>query len=200
VADAFNRLYANATRLEPMEGVRLHIETIPRDLRVDLESVRLVSSSIVHPGDTVVVEATLRPWEKPARNVRIPFTIPARMESGTLRLLVGSATSLDRTLEAARQQTRPAGLTAATARLRGLHAADRLYVSLLLPETQASLEGSTLESLPLSMANTMEPERGGQDVTLHGESVVAAAEAPAGGILSGQQILSLRVEAGGGLH
>ena len=61
VADGFNRLYANATRLEPMESVRLHIETIPRDMRTELESVRLISSSIVHAGDTVEVEATLRP-------------------------------------------------------------------------------------------------------------------------------------------
>jgi hypothetical protein len=73
-------------------------------------------------------------------------------------------------------------------------------VSLLLPETQASLEGRTLDSLPLSMANTMESERSGVEVGLHGESVVVAAETAAGGVLSGQQILNLRVEAGGGLH
>jgi len=29
---------------------------------------------------------------------------------------------------------------------------------------------------------------------------VVAAQVPAGGVLSGQQILSLRVESGGGLH
>jgi len=71
---------------------------------------------------------------------------------------------------------------------------------MLLPETQASLEGRTLESLPLSMANTLESERSGTEVGLHGESIVVAAQMPVGGVLSGQQILSLRVEAGGGLH
>jgi hypothetical protein len=200
VADGFNRMYANATRLEPMESVRLHIEVLPRDMRTELESVRLISSSIVHAGDTVEVEATLRPWEQPARNVRIPFTIPARLEPGTLRLMVGGAATLDRTLEAARPQGQAATEAAVSARLRGLHAADQIYVSLLLPESQASMPGTTLDSLPLSMANTMESERSGVEVGLHGESVVVTAQAPAGGVLSGQQILTLRVESGGGLH
>jgi hypothetical protein len=200
VADGFNRMYANATRLEPIESVRLHIEVLQHDMRTELESVRLISSSIVHAGDTVEVEATLRPWEQPARNVRIPFKIPARLEPGTLRLMVGGAATLDRTLEAARPQGQQATEAAVSARLRGLHAADQVYVSLLLPESQASLPGTTLDSLPLSMANTMESERSGVEVGLHGESIMVAAQAPAGGVLSGQQILTLRVESGGGLH
>jgi hypothetical protein len=204
VADSFNRLYANATRQEPMESVRLRVETIPRDLRTELESVRLISSSVVHAGDTVEVEATLRPWEQPARNVRIPFKIPARLEPGNLRLMVGGALALDRTLDAAGDAVRPSGKTAnevaVMARLRRLHSEDLLYVSLLLPESQASIEGSTLDSLPLSMANTLESQRSGVEVGLHGESIVVAAAVPAGGVLTGQQLLTLRVEAGGGLN
>jgi hypothetical protein len=200
VGDSFNRLYANAAREAPMESVHLRIEAIPQDLRTQLESVRLVSSSIVHAGDTIEVEATLRTWEKAARNVRLGFKLPARLGPGTVRLLVGSASALDRTLEAAHPPNQPLSVAAASARLRGLHAADQVYVSLLLPETQASLEGQTLDSLPLSMANTLESERSGAEVGLHGESVVVAAQAAAGGVLSGQEILSLRVEAGGGLH
>jgi hypothetical protein len=200
VADSFNRLYSNATRQQPMESVRLHIEAIPKDLRVELESVRLISSSIVHAGDKVELEATLRPWEQPARNVRIPFTIPARLEPGTLRLMIGSAAMLDRTLDAARPVGQDASEAAVSARLKGLHAADQLYVSLLLPESQASIDGRTLDSLPLSMANTLESQRSGLEVGLHGESIEIAAQMPAGGVLSGQQVLALRVEAGGGLN
>jgi hypothetical protein len=200
VAESFNRLYANATRQEPMENVRLHIEAIPKNLRTELESVRLISSSIVHAGDTVEVEATLRPWEQPARNVRMRFALPARLQPGTLRVLVGSAAALDRTLDAARPPSQAVSESEAATRLRNLHAADQLYVSMLLPESQASFEGSTLDSLPLSMANTLESQRSGTDVGLHGESLVVAARAPAGGVLNGQQILSLRVESGGGLR
>ncbi len=200
VGESFNRLYTSATRMEPVERVQLRVEVIPEDRRVELESVRLISSSVVHAGDRVEVEATVHAWKQAVRNIRLSFDLPARLEPGSLRLLVGSAVSLDRTLEGARPATRPANLAAATARLRGLHAADKVYVSVLLPESQASLEGSTLDSLPLSMANTMESQRSGAEVGLHGESLVVAAEADAGGVLSGQQILTLRVEGGGGLH
>jgi hypothetical protein len=75
-----------------------------------------------------------------------------------------------------------------------------VYVSLLVPETQAGMEGRTLSSLPISMANALEPLRSAQDVTLNGESAVPMAEAPAGGVLSGFEVLTLRVEAGSGLN
>ena len=182
------------------EGVELHVEAIPHDVRTQLESVRLVSSSIVHAGSRVEIEATLRPWEQPVRNVRLSFTVPARTAPGTLRLLVGSALSLDRTLDAARPPGAPLDESGTAARLRAQHPADQVYASLLLPETQASVAGRTLDSLPLSMANTLEPERGDAEVGLHGESLVVVAQAPAGGVLAGQQLLSLRVEEIGRAH
>ena len=49
------------------------------------------------------------------------------------------------------------------------------------------------------MANALEPLRTAQDVTLNGESAEEAADAPAGGVLSGFQVLNVHVEAGGGL-
>ena len=200
VAQTFDRLYSNAARETPVERVTLHVEAIPKDMRTELESVRLVSSSIVHAGDTVMVEATLRPWQQTTRNVRIPFHLPARLEPGTLRLLVGSSQAIDRTLDAARPQAQVTDEAATAARLRELHAADQIYVSLLLPESQASMDGRTLDSLPLSIANSLESGSSGVDVGLHGESLTVAAQAPAGGVLIGQQLLTLRVEAGGGLH
>ena len=55
-------------------------------------------------------------------------------------------------------------------------------MSLLVPETQADMEGQTLTSLPLSVANALEPLRAAQDVSLNGESAVVAGDAPAGGV------------------
>jgi len=83
---------------------------------------------------------------------------------------------------------------------RRQHPADRLYVSLLMPETQAGMEGQTLTGLPLSMANALEPLRTAQEAILNGESAEVAGEAPAGGVLNGFALLNLRVEAGGGLN
>jgi len=58
-------------------------------------------------------------------------------------------------------------------------------VSLLVPETQAGMAGQTLSSLPLSVANALEPLRTAQDVNLNWESAGVAGEISAGGILSG---------------
>jgi hypothetical protein len=50
------------------------------------------------------------------------------------------------------------------------------------------------------VANALEPLRTAQDVNLNGESAQVAAEASAGGVLNGFQILNLRIEPGGGLN
>jgi hypothetical protein len=197
--ERFSQLYSNWTRQGAVREVQLDVEAIPRRIGVELESSRLVSGSIVHAGDTIMVEASLRPWQQPARNVRIAVKLPARLGAGNLRLLVSDAGTLDRTLDQPRQQSHPSNLEAALAQAQRQHAADRVYVSLLVPETQAGTDGQTLPSLPLSVANTLEPLRAAQDASLNGESAEVAAEAPAGGVLSGFQVLTLRIEPGGGL-
>jgi hypothetical protein len=198
--ERFERLYSNETRLGAVRGIELHVEAIPRRVGVVLEAARLVSSSIVHAGDTVVVEATIRPWQQPSRNLRIPIKLPSRLGAGNLRLLVSDSATLDRALEQPLPANHPADLQAALAQARSQHPADRIYVSLLVPEAQAGMEGQTLSSLPLSVANALEPLRAAQDVSLNGESAEVEADAPAGGYLRGFQILDLRMESGGGLN
>jgi hypothetical protein len=195
----FQRFYSNDSRQGAVRGIDLHVEAIPNRVSIELETARLVSSDIVHPGDTVTVEATIRPWRKPAINVRIPVTIPARLNAGGLRILVSDSGTLDRALDQPRPQGRPVDIDSVVERARVKHAADRIYVSLLLPETQADLNGQTLSGLPLSVANVLEPLRTVQDVNLNGESAQVAGEAPAGGVLTGFQVLNLRIEPGGSL-
>ena len=199
VAEQFLRLYSNGARQGAVRRIDLDIEAVPRRIQVELETARLVSNDIVRAGDTVVVEASIRPWQQAARNVRIPITVPARLGAGNLRLLISDSGTLDRTLNQPRLSTRPVDLQTVLAQDRARHAGDRIYVSLLVPETQAGMSGQTLASLPLSVANVLEPLRTAQDVNLNGESTEVVGEASAGGVLSGFQILNLRVETGGGL-
>jgi hypothetical protein len=197
--EQFARLYSNGSRQGAVRSINLDVEAIPRRVDVELIAARLVSGNIVHAGDTLSVEATLRPWRQPARNVRIAFKLPARLGAGNLRLLVSDSGTLDRTLNQPRQPNHAADLETVLTQARLQHPADRIYVSLLEPETQAGLAGQTLTSLPLSMANTLEPMRASQDVSLNGESAELQADAPASGVLSGFQLLNLRIEPGGGL-
>ncbi len=198
--EQFAKLYSSDDRKGGVRAVNLHVEVIPHRVQVDLETARLISGNIVHAGDTVMVEATLRSWRQPERNVRISVKLPARLGEGNLRLLVSDAGTLDRTLNQPRFSARPADMDTALAQARAQHPADRVYVSLLVPEPQAGIDGQTLTGLPLSVANVLEPRRAAQEVTLNGESAELAGEAPAGGFLSGLQILNLHIEPGGGLN
>jgi len=196
----FTRLYSNGARQGVIRQVDLHVQAVPRRVLVTLERVRFVSGDIAHAGDTVEVEATLRPWQQPERNVRIAFRLPARLSAGNLRLLVSDGATLDRTLLQPRLNATPADLATVLAEAREQHPADRIYVSVLAPEAQGELEGQTLTSLPLSMANALEPLRNTQNASLNGESAELAAEAPAGGVLSGFEVLDIHIEQGGGLN
>lgn len=200
VGERFIRLYSNGTRQGAIHSIDLDIQAIPRRVQIELEAARLVTSDIVHAGDTVVVEATVRAWQQPSRNVRIPVKLPARLSSGNLRLLVSDAATLDRTLDQPRLTSRNPEIETVLAQAREQHPGDRIYVSLLIPEPQANMTGQTLSSLPLSVANALEPLRTVQDVSLNGESAEVAAAAAAGGVLSGYQILNLHIDPGGGLN
>jgi hypothetical protein len=200
VGERFTRLYSNSTRQGQVKDVELSVDALPRRVQVELETARIVSGDIAHAGDTLVIEATVRPWQQPARNVRIPVSLPARLSSGNVRVLVSDAPTIDRTLDQPRLSTHPADMETALAQANGLHPADRIYVSLLVPEAQANMTGRTLSSVPLSMANALEPLHSAKDVNLNGESAEIAGDAPAGGVLSGFEILNLHIEPGGGLN
>ena len=130
--ERFAQLYSNGTRQGDVQSIDLHVDAIPRNLQVELDTARVVSGNIVRAGDTVVVEATLRPWQQPERNVRIPIKLPAGLGPGNLRLLVSDAGTLDRAMDPPRVSARSTNLATVLAQDRRLHAADRIYVSLLL--------------------------------------------------------------------
>lgn len=198
--ERFTNLYSNDARRSAIKSIDLKVETIPQRLEVDLVNARLISGDMVRGGDTIEVEATVRPWQQAERNVRIPIKLPTRLDSGNVRVLVSDGATLDRTLNQPQAISRPANMDAVLAQARREHGADRIYVSLLAPEPQASMEGNTLTTLPLSMANALEAVRSAHDIALNGESAELVGDAPAGGVLTGYQILTVHIQPGGGLH
>ncbi len=198
--EQFIRFYGNETRQGAIRDIDLNIEAIPRRVAVVLESARVVSTNIAHAGDTVVIEATIQPWHQPEQNIRIPVKLPARLQPGSLRILVSDGGTLDHTLDQPRLVPHTPDVMSTIAAGGNAHAADRVYVSLLVPETQAAMNGDTLTSLPITMANALESLRLGPDVTLNGESAILAADAQVDGPLNGFAVVSLRVDPGGGIH
>jgi len=192
VGERFVQLYGNAARLTNIRAVHVDFETIPGRQSLQIESARS-SATLVRPGDSITIEATVRPYHGELRNLRVPITLPATLPPGPMRLVVSDAGTVDRISQSAVRGGR-LDIAASIAQMNGMHPNDRLYVTLLEPSPQAALDGRTLTALPLSMANVLEPLRGNQEMILSGESAIPAASVPIDGMLTGQQVISLQVE------
>ena len=191
VNDRFSRVYGNALEQPVVTGMRLKVEAIAERRTAVLESARL-STTEARAGDTVVVEATLHPYQAEAEVVRMRITLPADLAPGPLRLVVSDGASVDR-LTARTGGERAVGLTDTVTELNRMHPNDRVYVTLLEHEAQAVLDGESLPGVPLSMANVLEPLKTAQKMQLTGESVVDAGSAVTEYAVSGSQVLSMIV-------
>jgi hypothetical protein len=199
LGEQLRNIYTNSTRRSSLQRIELDIEALPRRAQIELTEAHLVGSSQLHAGDWVEVEATLRPWQQPDRQVRLGFRLPARLAPGPVRLLVSSAGTLDRVMDPPQLPGHVDDLKTLLASSRERHAADRIYASLLEVQAQLSSSGQTLSSLPLSIANTLEPHRSTQEAILNGESVEVMTESQAGDPVNGFALLSLHIMPGAGL-
>jgi hypothetical protein len=193
LGERFTRLYDNAARRTPIESVDLEVAAIPRRLTAEIENAQ-ASKVEIHAGDTVTVEATIRPWHGDLRNVRIPVTLPANLPEGPVRLLVSDGSTLDRLLQPPGFNAQPLDVAATIAQLNSAHPSDRLYVTLLSPEAQAAVDGHTLTAIPLSMANVLAPLKDNNSMALNGESAMPMASLPMDAVISGVQVVTLQVE------
>ena len=196
----FHQLYSSGERMSAVRGIEVRVEQMDERVQLQLEQARLLGSGAAHAGDTVQVEATLRPWRQAPHTVQFALTLPARLAPGPVRLLVSDGGTIDRIADPPLPpgQNRPWKTLLAASRQH--HAADRLYASLLLPEAQAVVDGQALSSLPLSVANALERQPAGHEWMMAGETPHLAAELPVGGPVSGFQVINLRILPGGGLN
>jgi hypothetical protein len=193
MGEQFNRLYANAARRTPIESVDVDVDALPGRRTVQIESAQ-AGATTVHAGETISVETTVRPWRGESKNIRIPVTLPTTLPDGPVRLLVSDGSTLDRLMQPPQFGGSTLDVSATITQLNNLHANDRLYLTLLAPDAQAAIDGRTLTALPISMANVLEPVRDNRGMTLNGESAVPLGSVALDAVLSGQQILTLRVE------
>jgi hypothetical protein len=193
LGERFTRLYDNAARRTPVESVDLEVTAIPRRLTAEIESAH-TSRVEVHPGDTITVEATIRPWHGEPHNVRVPVKLPANLPEGPVRLLVSDAGTLDRLMQPPQFNAQPLDVSATIAQLNSVHTSDQLYITLLAPEAQAAVDGRTLTALPMTVANALEPLRENKGMALNGESAIPMASLPMDAVVSGQQVVTLQIE------
>ncbi len=189
----FVKIYSNSARLGRVRSIDLDVDTLAGHRSTELEAAHATEPS-AHAGDTVLVEATLRPFQGEARNLRIPIHLPQTLGAGPVRILISDGETLDRLTSDNPAVDDRSDLASVIHQLNSTHANDRLYVSLLLPDVQAVVDGRTLPSLPISMANVLAPLRANREMSLNGESVVPVTSIPVDAMLSGQQVVSLDIE------
>ncbi len=192
VGQRFSRLYANAARRTPIEGVDINVQQIPQRLTAQIIAAH-ADKTTLRAGQRVTIEASVLPWHGEIHNLRIPITLPLNLPLGAVRLLVSDGATLDRLSQPQAIGARPLSVAATIAQLNSDHPSDRLYVTLLAPEPQATLDGRTLSALPISMANILQPLRQDHALSLHGESAMSLISIPINAMLTGHQVITLHI-------
>jgi SpoIVB peptidase S55 len=196
INDRFGDIYANEDEQPIVTGMRLKMEVMPDRHTAVLEQARL-SQTEVHPGDTILVEATVHPFQSGIEVVRVPVTIPTGTMPGELRLVVSDGSTVDRmtlpTPSKAVAEQHAIRLRDMIEQMNHMHANDRIYVTLLDQKPQAVLEGGTMGAVPLSMANVLEPLKAEQKMQLTGETAVELGSEATNYAVTGSQVLSIRV-------
>ena len=193
VGQRFQTVYGNSARVRNIQRIDLDIDSLPGRRSIQLERAQSTQPA-AHPGDTVMVEATLRPYRGEPKNLRIPIPLPLTLNPGPLRILLSDGPTLDRLTAPSSSAEAPLELSSIIHQMNAVHQDDRLYVTLLLPNAQAVVDGRTLASIPISMANVLEPLRTNRGISLNGESVVPVTSIPVEAMLSGMQVVSLEIE------
>jgi hypothetical protein len=200
VNDRLSRLYSNSAEQPEVTGLRLKMEAIPERRTAVIEGARLGRTE-ARAGDTIDVEATLHPYQAEARVVHLKVNLPDSLTPGPLRIVVSDGATLDRLTTSGGSSLgmlgmgaqRPMALADAVAQLNRMHSNDRIYVTLLDHTAQAGLDTQALPSVPISMANVLEPLKASQKMQLTGESAVEAGSTNTGYAVSGSQVLTLDV-------
>jgi len=193
VGQRFQTVYGNSARVRNIQRIDLDIDSLPGRRSIELERAQATQPA-AHPGDTVMVEATLRPFRGETKNLRIPIPLPLTLNPGPLRILLSDGPTLDRLTAHSSSTEGPLELSSIIHQMNAVHQDDRLYVTLLLPNAQAVVDGRTLASIPISMANVLEPLRTNRGISLSGESVVPVTSIPVEAMLTGMQVVSVEIE------
>ncbi|WP_169315294.1 SpoIVB peptidase S55 domain-containing protein [Terriglobus roseus] len=192
-AGRFMAIYGNDLAKPHIDSIRIEAMAVSHRESAEIETVRL-STNEANPGDTITLEATIRPFQQQTRVLRIPVTLPTTLTEGPLRIFVSDGASLDRLLRPpANAGTQPLGLTDTVAQLNRSHANDRVWVTLLDHQTQGVTAAAALPSLPPSIANVLQPLRGTRQISFTSETAAEAGSAPADAELSGAEVVTIRI-------
>jgi hypothetical protein len=149
-------LLNNEDRPTSIEGINLLVDYADRRSVARIERIWLPRYT-ARPGETIPLDVELRPFRKDPLTVRIPLAIPEETAEGKVLLQVGDSLTLSRmeTVGGGPARFIPRSLEQIVWLLNNLRANQRVYATLIRPDTGAFISGERLPSLPPSAASVL---------------------------------------------
>ncbi len=194
ISQRFDSIFSNPRDLPSIRAVSLHLDTLAGHHSATLADAHVLKTT-VHAGDRVTVETVLDPYREPQRVIRIDVQLPNTLTPGPVRLLVSDGNTLDHTLHLIPDPSAPPlGLMDTIARLNQLHPTNKLYITLLAPVLQVSLQGRSLPAVPLTMANVLQPDEARAGLKIDGETAIPLASKPLDLALTGSHVITVTIQ------
>jgi len=194
LGERFSRIYDNPYNAPNIHGVQLDFDLVRERRWARLEGAR-TDVIEARPGDEITIETLLRPYRGELMLQQIPIHIPTSTSKGPLRILVSDGETLDRVRHGMPALGRKLDLASTIAMLNKQHVNNRVFVSLLEADPEATVADKVMPTLPLSIMNVMDGMRGTQEMVVQNESSVnEAATAPLDYVVSGAQVLTITIK------
>ena len=194
LGERFSRIYDNPYNVPGIRGVKLDFDLIRERRWARLEGAR-TDVTEARPGDEITIETLLRPYRGEVILHQIPIHIPTSTSKGALRVLVSDGDTLDRIRRANPLLGRKMDLASTISLLNKQHVNNRVYVSLLEADPEATVADKVMPTLPLSIMNVMDGMRGTQEMVVQNESSVnEAATGPLDYVVAGAQVLTITIK------
>ncbi len=148
-------LLNNEDRATRIEGINLLVDYADRRSVARIERIWLARYT-ARPGETISLNVELRPFREAPSTIQISLTIPEETAEGKVLLQVGDSLTLSR-MEAVGGQARffPRSLEQIVWLLNNLRSNQRVYATLIRPDTGAVISGERLPSLPPSISSVL---------------------------------------------
>ncbi len=156
--DKFNKLFMNPVNTPKLKSVNAVVDLLPAR-RVMFVDNAWTPSAEVEAGTEIPVKVFLRPYRGDKIERSIMVKIPAGMPKGDHRILFTDAQTLDRSQEAASQNTRFIDIPETVSLLNQERNNNRLYVALVQSRPTYYADDKTLPDLPPSVINVLQTER-----------------------------------------
>jgi SpoIVB peptidase S55 len=192
----FGRLFSNTFEPAKVEGISLHVESVPGRKSFTIESAWLEKGEAA-PGETLRVRVLVRPYRGAPQIKETTVRVPEQASKGTtLRVLVSDGDLLNRASRGfafAGAGGGPAGLDQLISLLNRERRNDRLYVGLFVPAPTLLWDDKELPNIPLSQINIVDGRPAPGSVQVLRESLASEASIPLGGPVSGVISLNLQI-------